>query len=137
MMARMHSRQFSTCTCTSCRAAPLRGPPDKKTVGSSLGQHTRVPSHFPVPEFKANQTSHQSASQAACAAGSEPDREEHLHNAGGEIVQGLLAHRRAGDRQVPEVVGLWWVHALFLGAAGLLLSIQLGWWRPAGRPVVV
>jgi len=36
--------------------------------------------------------------------------------------------------QVPEVVGLWWVHALFLVAAGLMLFYQLGLrqsWRRA------
>ena len=31
--------------------------------------------------------------------------------------------------QVPEVFGLWWVHGLFLAAAGLLLSVQLGFWQ--------
>ena len=38
--------------------------------------------------------------------------------------------------QVPEAFGLWWVHALFLGAAGVMLSFQLGWgwrWRRAVR----
>jgi lipopolysaccharide export system permease protein len=31
--------------------------------------------------------------------------------------------------QVPEAVGLWWVHGLFLGGAGLMLFVQLGVWR--------
>lgn len=31
--------------------------------------------------------------------------------------------------EVPEVVGLWWVHGLFLVAAALLLAHQLGLWR--------
>lgn len=31
--------------------------------------------------------------------------------------------------QLPPWAGLWWVHALFLAAAALLLSVQLGWWR--------
>jgi lipopolysaccharide export system permease protein len=31
--------------------------------------------------------------------------------------------------QVPEVVGLWWVHGLFLAAAGGMLIHQLGLWR--------
>jgi lipopolysaccharide export system permease protein len=38
--------------------------------------------------------------------------------------------------QVPEVVGLWWVHALFLGAAGLMLFFQLGLWRSWRRAAV-
>jgi lipopolysaccharide export system permease protein len=40
--------------------------------------------------------------------------------------------------QLPEVVGLWWVHGLFLAAAAVMLFFQLGMWRrwaraPAGR----
>jgi lipopolysaccharide export system permease protein len=38
--------------------------------------------------------------------------------------------------QVPEVIGLWWIHGLFLFAAGLMLFYQLGQWRrwaPAHR----
>lgn len=31
--------------------------------------------------------------------------------------------------QIPEEFGLWWIHGLFLLAAGLLLSFQLGLWR--------
>lgn len=31
--------------------------------------------------------------------------------------------------QVPEIVGLWWVHGLFLAAGGLMLFFQLGRWR--------
>ena len=31
--------------------------------------------------------------------------------------------------QVPEAAGLWWVHAVFLAAAGGLLTRQLGLWR--------
>jgi lipopolysaccharide export system permease protein len=41
--------------------------------------------------------------------------------------------------QIPEIAGLWWVHGLFLLAAGLMLSVQLGWWRrfaPARRRAV-
>lgn len=41
--------------------------------------------------------------------------------------------------QVPEVMGLWWVHGLFLAAAGLMLFFQLGLWRqwPRARQHVV
>jgi len=41
--------------------------------------------------------------------------------------------------QVPEVMGLWWVHGLFLAAAGLMLFFQLGLWRqwPRARRHVV
>lgn len=35
--------------------------------------------------------------------------------------------------QIPEVVGLWWVHLVFLAAAGVMLNFQLGWWRPRWR----
>ena len=37
--------------------------------------------------------------------------------------------------QVPEAAGLWWVHGLFLAAAGLMLAAQLGWrpWRRSAR----
>jgi lipopolysaccharide export system permease protein len=38
--------------------------------------------------------------------------------------------------QVPEFVGLWWVHALFLGGAGLMLFFQLGLWRSWRRAVL-
>lgn len=38
--------------------------------------------------------------------------------------------------QIPEFVGLWWVHALFLVAALLMLFFQLGIWR-RWRPVPV
>ncbi|MDP2323366.1 MAG: LPS export ABC transporter permease LptF [Gammaproteobacteria bacterium] len=31
--------------------------------------------------------------------------------------------------QVPEIVGLWWVHGLFLTVGGLMLFFQLGLWR--------
>jgi len=37
--------------------------------------------------------------------------------------------------QLPEVVGLWWVHGLFLAAAGVLLAYQQGAWRRWLRPV--
>ncbi len=37
--------------------------------------------------------------------------------------------------QVPEFVGLWWVHALFLGGAGVMLFFQLGISRPRWRVV--
>lgn len=33
--------------------------------------------------------------------------------------------------QVPEVLGLWWVHAIFLAGAGLMLVHQRGWLRHA------
>ncbi len=36
--------------------------------------------------------------------------------------------------QVPEVLGLWWVHALFLLAAGGMLFYQQGTWRSWLRP---
>ena len=41
--------------------------------------------------------------------------------------------------QVPEAAGLWWVHGLFLAAAGVMLVYQLGLWRQwvrasGGRP---
>ena len=41
--------------------------------------------------------------------------------------------------QVPAAMGLWWVHGLFLMAAGLMLFFQLGLWRqwvPARRQAV-
>ncbi|MEO8223693.1 MAG: LPS export ABC transporter permease LptF [Gammaproteobacteria bacterium] len=31
--------------------------------------------------------------------------------------------------QIPEVMGLWWAHGVFLAAAGLMLTFQLGLWR--------
>jgi len=31
--------------------------------------------------------------------------------------------------QMPEAAGLWWVHGLFLAAAGVMLVYQLGLWR--------
>jgi lipopolysaccharide export system permease protein len=39
--------------------------------------------------------------------------------------------------QVPEVIGLWWVHAVFLAGAGAMLFFQFRFWRPwrrANRP---
>jgi lipopolysaccharide export system permease protein len=35
--------------------------------------------------------------------------------------------------QVPELMGLWWVHALVLAAAGMMLFFQFGLWRQWGR----
>jgi len=37
--------------------------------------------------------------------------------------------------QVPEFVGLWWVHALFLAAAGVMLFFQFRFWRPWRRVI--
>ncbi|MEO8223329.1 MAG: LPS export ABC transporter permease LptF, partial [Gammaproteobacteria bacterium] len=31
--------------------------------------------------------------------------------------------------QLPQAVGLWWVHGLFLAAAGAMLFVQLGLWQ--------
>ena len=46
------------------------------------------------------------------------------------IYANLLAAGRGwlARDQVPEVLGLWWVHGLFLVAAGLMLFVQQGLW---------
>jgi lipopolysaccharide export system permease protein len=73
-------------------------------------------------------------------AKSEPRKGRFAGLASAVLVYLIYANLLAAGRgwieraQVPEIMGLWWVHGLFLTAAGLMLFFQFGLWRQWGQP---